>query len=411
MVDKNIYIVQGEIITVVSAIKRNSRWNTHTPLDEEQDPLLNSFSHLKETLNNIKELSDVEPNVFLRPFLEVVRSEDTTGPITGLALTSVNKFLSYGLIDANHEAAAEAIENMADAVTHARFVGTDPASDEVVLMKILQVLRTLLLTPVGAHLTNESVCEIMQSCFRICFEVRLSELLRKSAEHTLVDMVQLLFSRLPQFKEEAKSFVGANMKKLKMRAGGMSESSKWKKQKRSPRPPHHMVRSASGGLEQAPPATLSHNNLTGGDLFIEQVSLSVPDSMASSMSSPTDSGLDTCSKATSREDLTDLDQSSSVATTPGTATSPSTEPGRLDAQSEGRQVDRAQSASVESIPEVLEDRDSVTEQSDSASIHDMDYVNPRGVRFTPQQMCTFPNHVQSIEFTIIGLQVVETSQG
>ena len=43
--------------------------------------------------------------------------------------------------DANHEAAAEAIENMADAVTHARFVGTDPASDEVVLMKILQVLH------------------------------------------------------------------------------------------------------------------------------------------------------------------------------------------------------------------------------------------------------------------------------
>lgn len=39
---------------------------------------------------------------------------------------------------------------------------------------LFQVLRTLLLTPVGAHLTNESVCEIMQSCFRICFEMRLS---------------------------------------------------------------------------------------------------------------------------------------------------------------------------------------------------------------------------------------------
>lgn len=46
---------------------------------------------------------------------------------------------SHVFADANHEAAAEAIENMADAVTHARFVGTDPASDEVVLMKILQV--------------------------------------------------------------------------------------------------------------------------------------------------------------------------------------------------------------------------------------------------------------------------------
>ena len=30
------------------------------------------------------------------------------------------------------------------------------------------------------------------------------ELLRKSAEHTLMDMVQLLFTRLPQFKEDPK---------------------------------------------------------------------------------------------------------------------------------------------------------------------------------------------------------------
>ncbi|XP_048060362.1 Golgi-specific brefeldin A-resistance guanine nucleotide exchange factor 1 isoform X2 [Megalobrama amblycephala] len=428
MVDKNIYIVQGEISVVVAAIKRNSRWSTHTPLDEEQDPLLNSFSNLKETLNNIKDLSDVEPNVFLRPFLEVIRSEDTTGPITGLALTSVNKFLSYGLIDANHEGAAEGIENMADAVTHARFVGTDPASDEVVLMKILQVLRTLLLTPVGAHLTNESVCEIMQSCFRICFEMRLSELLRKSAEHTLVDMVQLLFSRLPQFKEEAKSYVGTNMKKipgcildtqdfiyaeqprntnqtglerLKMRAGGMSESSKWKKQKRSPRPPRHMVRSTSGQMDPAQSSTLT-NNLSGGVPFIEQHSggsstLPCSDSAASSISSPTtDSGLDNGSKTTSKEDLTDLEQSSSTATTPMT---PSAEPGRLESQCEGREVERAHSASVESIPEVLEDRDLLADQSDSASVHDMDYVNPRGVRFTQstqkeevqlESHCVFP---------------------
>nr|XP_009919190.1 PREDICTED: golgi-specific brefeldin A-resistance guanine nucleotide exchange factor 1-like [Haliaeetus albicilla] len=53
MVDKNIYIVQGEINAVVGAIKRNARWSTHTHLDEERDPLLHSFSLLKEVLNNI----------------------------------------------------------------------------------------------------------------------------------------------------------------------------------------------------------------------------------------------------------------------------------------------------------------------------------------------------------------------
>ncbi|XP_075389861.1 Golgi-specific brefeldin A-resistance guanine nucleotide exchange factor 1 isoform X4 [Tenrec ecaudatus] len=385
MVDKNIYIIQGEINIVVGAIKRNARWSTHTPLDEERDPLLHSFSHLKEVLNSITELSEIEPNVFLRPFLEVIRSEDTTGPITGLALTSVSKFLSYALIDPIHEGTAEGMENMADAVTHARFVGTDPASDEVVLMKILQVLRTLLLTPVGAHLTNESVCEIMQSCFRICFEMRLSELLRKSAEHTLVDMVQLLFTRLPQFKEEPKNYVGTNMKKLKMRAGGMSDSSKWKKQKRSPRPPRHMTKVAPGSeLPASDGATLS--NLTGGMPFIDvptPISSASSEAASAVVSPSTDSGLEFSSQTTSKEDLTDLEQ----AVSPGYSVAAEPVSGELglpeqpDPQ-EGAQVEKAQSASVESIPEVLEECTSPADHSDSASVHDMDYVNPRGVRFT-----------------------------
>lgn len=45
-------------------------------------------------------------------------------------------------------------------------------------------------------------------------------------------------------------------------------------------------------------------------------------------------------------------------------------------------MEKAQSASVESIPEVLEECTSLVDHSDSASVHDMDYVNPRGVRFT-----------------------------
>ena len=45
----------------------------------------------------------------------------------------------------------------------ARFVGSDPGSDEVVLMKILEVLKLLILSRVGLLLTNESICEIMQS--------------------------------------------------------------------------------------------------------------------------------------------------------------------------------------------------------------------------------------------------------
>ncbi|XP_063685753.1 Golgi-specific brefeldin A-resistance guanine nucleotide exchange factor 1-like [Bolinopsis microptera] len=195
-------IVKAEMTLVVAAIRASSRWAAHTYHEECQNTLLKSFHDLKEHLAPIQYLEEVDSVTFLAPFLEVIRSENTTGPITGVALSSINKILSYNLLDVSHPNCVTGIEAIADAVTHARFVGTDPASDEVVLMKILQVLRTLMLTPIGAMLSNEAVCEVMQSCFRICFEMRLSELLRKTAEHTLVEMVRLLFVRLPGFEDD-----------------------------------------------------------------------------------------------------------------------------------------------------------------------------------------------------------------
>lgn len=82
-----------------------------------------------------------------------------------------------------------------------------------------------MLSPFGRQLSNDSMCESMLSCFKICFEARLSgtfpsvncvlrasaililhnfyfiELLKHSAEQCLKDIVQLLFRRLPLFDE------------------------------------------------------------------------------------------------------------------------------------------------------------------------------------------------------------------
>ncbi len=174
----------------------------------------------------------------------MIRSETVTGPVTGLALAAVHKFLAYGLLHGGQPNVANAVESLADAVTHARwaggggggdttvkevcncmqflmirfvsrFVGVDPSSDEIVLMKIMEVLRTLMLSPVGLLLTNESICEIMQSTFRICFENRLSELLRKTAEHALNDMIQLLFTRSGWQKKNMKHRQGSYLKKIR----------------------------------------------------------------------------------------------------------------------------------------------------------------------------------------------------
>ncbi|XP_072165610.1 Golgi-specific brefeldin A-resistance guanine nucleotide exchange factor 1-like [Diadema setosum] len=405
-----IYVVLGEIQLVVTAMRRSSRWSSHLPQEEDQDPFLASFAQLKEILNTVPDLGAIEPNVFLSPFLDVIRSDDTTGPITGLALSSVNKFLSYGLLDPTIEGAAQGIENVADAVTHTRFVGTDPSSDEVVLMKILQVLRTLLLTPIGMLLSNEAVCEIMPSCFRICFELRLSELLRKSAEHTLNDMVQLLFSRLPQFKEEKIS----GLRKLKMRAGGIGDTSRRRRSRQSPKvrprkdrlsttpieetastpsPSHSAPPSGSAQTSSQPPAASSPSPVagesasvqtaggvksipeekTGGDNVVDDVASrdsERPNSLA--LSEPPDGAVDM--KDTLASDC-ETPKMSGVISVSGDQRSD-------ESKTEEGKLPSADPEKADSGCDGAEDTESNT---DTASLHESEYVNTQGVRFTPQQ--------------------------
>ncbi|XP_070186725.1 Golgi-specific brefeldin A-resistance guanine nucleotide exchange factor 1-like isoform X2 [Littorina saxatilis] len=409
-----VYIIQGEISLVVTAMRRTTRYSSHgRHQDDDGDQLLSSFSQLKDVLNNITDLEELEPNVFLSPFLDVIRSEDTTGPITGLALSSINKFLSYNLIDHTVETAGAAIENIADAVTHARFVGTDPSSDEVILMKILHVLRTLLLCPAGVLLTNESVCEIMQSCFRICFEMRLSELLRKSAENTLMDMVQLLFTRLPQFKEDPKW--SANMKKLKMRTGGV-DPSRISKRKRSPKPrskrthqqpPSQLQDKPSTVPEvsetQAPSASEGFEHITceplattpAGVVDIErsfQAAAEVdeteegegePTVAEEGQPVPTGTGEEVAGQLTESMESSEPPAQSQTQDSHFTLAVPGQEVGLKKVGSEAELGSEADRGSYQS--EVADDNDSVN-SADLSSIHEPEFVNPKGVRFTqPQQ--------------------------
>lgn len=56
------------------------------------------FLDLKQILSRVEDLRLVDQNIFLAPFLEVIRTDETTGAVTSLALLAINKFLSYGLL-------------------------------------------------------------------------------------------------------------------------------------------------------------------------------------------------------------------------------------------------------------------------------------------------------------------------
>ena len=138
------------------------------------------------------------PLQYLPPFLEVVRSVDTSGPITGAALAALDNLLRGGLVRPDGDDAAAAVHAIVGAVTHCRFEATDPDSDEAVLARILHVLLQCLKAPAGRLLSDDAVCSAVQTCYRIGHQTgKKGGLLRQTARHILHEAVRELFSHLP----------------------------------------------------------------------------------------------------------------------------------------------------------------------------------------------------------------------
>lgn len=95
------------------------------------------------------------------------------------------------------------MQSLSAAITHCRFEASDSAADEIVLLRILKLMEGMLSGPGGDLLSDESVCEMMETGLSMCCQARLSELLRRSAEISMVKMTQVIFERLKHLEIEA----------------------------------------------------------------------------------------------------------------------------------------------------------------------------------------------------------------
>lgn len=120
------------------------------------------------------DLSQLDALTLLHPFLEVVRSPETSGPITATALASIDKFITYSILLPTSPSLSAAMAQLSTAATHCKFEASDSVSDEVVLLKILDVLRNCLTGSLAAVLSDESVCEMMETGLSMCCQMRLS---------------------------------------------------------------------------------------------------------------------------------------------------------------------------------------------------------------------------------------------
>ncbi|KAL4890207.1 hypothetical protein BDV59DRAFT_185042 [Aspergillus ambiguus] len=162
----------------------------------QDNPLISAFTRLRSDLKGCKDIRSFDAPALLHPFLQVIRSSSTSAGITSLALVALTKFFAYNIISLDSPRLSMAMQLLSAAITHCRFEASDSAADEIVLLRILKLMEGMLSRPEGELLGDESVCEMMETGLSMCCQVRLSEVLRRSAEMAMVNMCQVIFMRL-----------------------------------------------------------------------------------------------------------------------------------------------------------------------------------------------------------------------
>ncbi|KAM7462715.1 hypothetical protein LguiA_030836 [Lonicera macranthoides] len=194
-------MVNSEIGAVLAVMRRNVRWGVRYMADDDQleHSLIQSFKELRRKIFSWQhQWHLINPVVYLQPFLDVIQSDETGAPITGVALSSVYKFLTLEIFDLDTVNVDDALHLIVDAVTSCRFEVTDPASEEVVLMKILQVLLACMKNKASLELSNQHVCNIVNTCFRVVHQASSKgELLQRIARHTMNELISCIFLHLP----------------------------------------------------------------------------------------------------------------------------------------------------------------------------------------------------------------------
>ncbi|GMH45726.1 hypothetical protein BSKO_13689 [Bryopsis sp. KO-2023] len=199
-------ILSNEIATVATALRQNAKWAfvgvRYDDEDQLDDPLLEEFLALRQKVLYWGEWELVDPLEYLAPFLDAVKSQEVSGPITGTALASLWKLLTSNVISPSTINAAEAVRRIVSAVQDCRFETTGHFEDEAVLMRIVQVLVACVRSDVGLLLSASDVQEIFFAMLQWC-EVgsgtsgsEPSRVFAQSARHMLGELISGLFARL-----------------------------------------------------------------------------------------------------------------------------------------------------------------------------------------------------------------------
>ena len=168
----------------------------------DNEPLIYGFIELKSILMSIVDIKEIDSLTILQPFLLVISTSSTSGYITNLALIAIYKFIfQHKIINYASKNHTLAIRQAMVSLTHCRFEGTEQMFDDAVLLRVLELIQKIFVSEHGDQLTDSQVYDVLQTVLSLACNKKRTEVLRKAAEFTLIDVVTRLMYKLKEMDD------------------------------------------------------------------------------------------------------------------------------------------------------------------------------------------------------------------
>ncbi|KAK9130825.1 hypothetical protein Sjap_011312 [Stephania japonica] len=196
-------MLNTEVGAVLAVIRRfpdpsSQFMSSSSPEETYNSLLLNSLKSLRAVIfNPPQQWHMMDPLIYITPFLDVIQSDDIPAAATAVALSAVLKILKHEIFSEKTPGARDAINTIVMGITSCRLERTDQASEQSVLMRILQLLIGIMRNKTSYMLTDHAVCTLVNTCFQVVQQsAGIGDLLQYNARHTMHELIHIVFERL-----------------------------------------------------------------------------------------------------------------------------------------------------------------------------------------------------------------------
>jgi golgi-specific brefeldin A-resistance guanine nucleotide exchange factor 1 len=163
--------------------------------------VLEDFSKLRINLLSKRSVRENTHDslAIVTPFLNMLCNQNVSMELTSACLSSLQSLMKSELFCLTSvEGARRLSDATIDGILACRFFGLEQQllGDEAVLLQSFATLNECIKSPVGECLSQKNLESIVKAMIRINFDVRSSDLLKKSFELNLLELVSFVFSRV-----------------------------------------------------------------------------------------------------------------------------------------------------------------------------------------------------------------------